>query len=416
MVDDTQDSWFEQIAEACDAELVVMESRNFRFLMPYNYPQENVRSLSKMADDVLEHVVGILHGVIEGLPENKIIVLLFHSDASYRDYLVSQIVGIDIDGVSSSGLIVQVQGKPLHLAIATQHLQISEGFLAHELTRFLLLAHSIPVWLEEGLSTLAEYEITGAPQPPLDSIDDLRNFWTPEKIQGFWDGSAFYQLDGTNDISNDTAVLLVYALIRTYPFDVFADFVKSASNNDAGQAAAIEKFGVGLGDLFLLATNTQINDLELGGLVSKPTSIFRILLLTAAICNTIWFFYYYIVPLSDAEARLVAIDGYGGFVPVQHPFFYWGWFAIWLFATSGMFFFRNWARHLYLALSVVGQLLLPFSGYVTALPFDYFLSTTFLLLSGVILGMAYFSVLMEKFGSSEAPHVARGRRGQSFTL
>lgn len=55
---------------------------------------------------------------------------------------------------------------------------------------------------------------------------------------------------------------------------------------------------------------------------------------------------------------------------------------------------------MYLVLTVLGQLLIPFSGYIVALPFDYLLGSTAMLLDGVVLAMAYFSPLATNFEKS----------------
>jgi hypothetical protein len=93
----------------------------------------------------------------------------------------------------------------------------------------------------------------------------------------------------------------------------------------------------------------------------------------------------------------LAISGYGAVLPIRHPVYYGAWFTAWLVTYLGISFFQNWARHTYLALTIFGLLLIPFSGYVVALPLDYLLGSIVTVFDGVILGMAYSSPFSNTF-------------------
>jgi hypothetical protein len=84
-------------------------------------------------------------------------------------------------------------------------------------------------------------------------------------------------------------------------------------------------------------------------------------------------------------------------LPVQHPLYYGAWFALWLLAALGVMLLRNWARHLYFVLSLLGPALAPFSGYVIQPPLDTLFASANLLLDGAVLALVYLSPLADSF-------------------
>lgn len=123
--------------------------------------------------------------------------------------------------------------------------------------------------------------------------------------------------------------------------------------------------------------------------------ILRILVAAASLCYVVWFFLPYLA--TDLEQRVAAYSGYGAILPVQHPLYYGTWFALWLVAALGLMLLHNWARHLYLVLSLLGPALAPFSGYVIQPPLDTLFASTSLLLDGAVLALVYLSPLADSF-------------------
>lgn len=127
---------------------------------------------------------------------------------------------------------------------------------------------------------------------------------------------------------------------------------------------------------------------------------FQILVVVATMCYVVWFFLpYWPIYLTETEQRMTEVSGYGALLPVQHPIYYGTWFALWVVAAVGLMFIQNWARHLYLALSMLGLALVPFSGFIVQPPLDTLFSNANLLLDGVILGIAYLSPLADSFNN-----------------
>lgn len=126
--------------------------------------------------------------------------------------------------------------------------------------------------------------------------------------------------------------------------------------------------------------------------------IFQVLVISSFVIYVAWFFLpYWSFQLSDFEQRLMEYDGYGADLPVTHFLFYGAWFVLWSVATLGLFFFKNWGRHLFLTCTLLGLAMTPFSGFLVQDPLDALLSTINLLLDGAILAMAYLLPLSKSF-------------------
>lgn len=125
------------------------------------------------------------------------------------------------------------------------------------------------------------------------------------------------------------------------------------------------------------------------------TRIFRILVIAATTCYVVWF----LLPFwaSDIELQVISYSGHGALLPVRNPLYYGSWFVLSIIAAVGMVYFCNWARHLYLGLSILGPVLAPFSGYLIQPPMDTLFSSANLILDGVVLGVAYLSPISKRF-------------------
>ena len=128
------------------------------------------------------------------------------------------------------------------------------------------------------------------------------------------------------------------------------------------------------------------------------TRLFQVMVLSSTVFFAVWFFLpFWSGYLSEDQYRLAEYNGYGAVLPIHHPLFYGAWFCLLLIAALGLYFFQNWARHLFLALSFLNLAFAPFSGFVVLAPLDALFSATVSLLDGVILAMAYLLPLSTNF-------------------
>jgi hypothetical protein len=97
------------------------------------------------------------------------------------------------------------------------------------------------------------------------------------------------------------------------------------------------------------------------------------------------------------EKNLLGLDGYGAVFTPRSALFTIGVFALWLFASLGLIRLRNWARHLYLLLTVWAVVSAGLYGIRVSSPVAAVLDVALDLLDGVILAMAYLSSVKDLF-------------------
>lgn len=138
---------------------------------------------------------------------------------------------------------------------------------------------------------------------------------------------------------------------------------------------------------------------------------FQALVIASTACYVAWFFLpYWSDYLTDTEQRMTEVSGYGALLPIQHPIYYSIWFGLWIVAALGLIFVQNWARHLYLALTLLTLSLTPFSGFIVQAPLDTLFSNANLLLDGAVLAVAYLSPLAASFDQATRNNRPRKNR------
>ena len=126
--------------------------------------------------------------------------------------------------------------------------------------------------------------------------------------------------------------------------------------------------------------------------------IFRVFV----VANVVAFSIYVIIPYIDSifhsnEALdILAYSGYGAIIKL--PSIY-QWFStlIWLPVSLGMFYYNSIARTLFLVLTIFFALTSTLHGFVVLTGYEVMVYEFTTLLDGVILTMAYFTSVSEKF-------------------
>lgn len=116
---------------------------------------------------------------------------------------------------------------------------------------------------------------------------------------------------------------------------------------------------------------------------------------------------------DPVSSRIMSVDGYGSTLSLGIPFL--NVFPLWafLFATVGMFFFKNWGRYLYLALWTYGWCSTLLFGIRVILPLQGFLGMALGTLDGAILALAFLSPLRAAFAVPVAPNVDKSAGSQA---
>ena len=121
--------------------------------------------------------------------------------------------------------------------------------LAHEITHAHLAPLELPRWIDEGMAMLVPKLLLGdALDPKLDAETFARHreLWDEDTIQDFWSGESFRDPE-TSELSYGLAEVLFAIILKNSQH--LGDFVRMASWEDAGQAAAEEHLGVSLEEI-----------------------------------------------------------------------------------------------------------------------------------------------------------------------
>ena len=125
-----------------------------------------------------------------------------------------------------------------HIAVLAGITSEPEATIAHELTHCFLQHLDLPLWLNEGVTQLAEQEVAGGIHYGMtkELAKKHQMWWNGDTIQEFWIGTSFSAPDDRQELSYSLAKTLASHLMDQFQGS-FAEFVKTASATDAGESA-----------------------------------------------------------------------------------------------------------------------------------------------------------------------------------
>ncbi len=225
--------WLSQLAEALKNNYTVWESQKFLVLSSRSKPESE--RLIRYCETALKKILRLLGEMACGEGNGKYVVLLFH-DAETSFTYVSDRYPEEGDFGGSSGMFIHDDYD--HIAVLAGINSVPEATIAHELTHCLLRHLDLPLWLNEGVTQLAEQEVAGSFHEGLtkELAKKHQFWWNPDTIQDFWIGTSFYAPDDRQELSYSLSKILVNRLMDEFP-DSFAKFVKTATAADAGESA-----------------------------------------------------------------------------------------------------------------------------------------------------------------------------------
>jgi hypothetical protein len=105
--------------------------------------------------------------------------------------------------------------------------------------------------------------------------------------------------------------------------------------------------------------------------------------------------------LTEKELDVLSYGGYNA--AVQLPdIFRWLWLVAWFVAAGGMLFFLGWARLLFLSWLVLSAFVVAVGGMQTQTAAEGFLSDAGSVFDGMLVALAYFSSLKDRFSREYA--------------
>lgn len=258
---DTVAIWASHIAEDFGGKYSVAQTAQFVCISELE--QEHAARSIRFAEHAEESIRGWLHDV--GWQNAANPLLVFITEADDYDAYVSQFYG---EGTFAASIGVQIRhGYP---QIVVHFLSWHEALttLAHEMTHACVGHLPLPRWLDEGVAIMLQKQIGDVPPPEswsqMEAVWSVQSQWSPpvlsaemaerhhafwdeEKLQGFWAGTAFNEPGDASELSYSLAEILTQIITQDYAN--WRDFVARAQWGDAGQTAALDCFGAGLGEI-----------------------------------------------------------------------------------------------------------------------------------------------------------------------
>lgn len=138
------------------------------------------------------------------------------------------------------------------------------------------------------------------------------------------------------------------------------------------------------------------------------TRRFRSFVLASLGLYVLWFYFPFVDPLLFDEQRLLdwSASGYDAKLPFPawYPYL---WLVYFLIVAYGLYNFHRWSRDALIIGYLAGFLLAPVHGTTIQSPASEVVSILITLLDGIVIGMAYFSSVAERFDKKASPGAVR---------
>ncbi|MBI5361829.1 MAG: hypothetical protein HZA53_01540 [Planctomycetes bacterium] len=249
---DAAREWVVATCGALGAEYESSESEHFLFVTPFKRREFEARHAfaERSRKRILEE---LLPGLARVWGFGKHVVFVFREVDTYTSY-VAPFYPDSGAFAASGGVFLGAHSNEHphgygHFALYGDDHKHLDHALAHELTHQLLAPLPIPLWLNEGIATSLDAQLAfGRPLVPRrEDFAEHRSTWSAGGIQEFWSGKAWHRPDERNRLAYDLAQMAVRALAKDYP--TFREFASRASAEDAGERAARDVYGRGIGEL-----------------------------------------------------------------------------------------------------------------------------------------------------------------------
>lgn len=191
-----------------------------------------------------QRVLQWLDGLGQPPTGGRDILIVFDGVDDYYRY-TSAYLGEDREHGLSSGM--HIHAGCSHFVTTQDELPSIEPVVVHELTHACLTHLPLPAWLNEGLAVSCERQLCPRPGEPDPPLARHQAYWTPQRLQDFWCGSAFLAAGDGQALSYALATLLVNGLAAG-DGSRFRAFAQQAQAQDAGEHAARAQLGIELGD------------------------------------------------------------------------------------------------------------------------------------------------------------------------
>lgn len=232
------DDWVDALSERGGDKFEVISSEHF--LVVSGRPSREGDVLVSSMERALDRIAKQLPGIAYVRRAPKYVAILFADHDMFLEY-VSIFYPEEGEFGHPGGLFIP-DGLG-HFVLPADPIAHIESSIAHELTHALCSHLHLPAWIDEGLAQSMEGR---AHMFDREHIEKHRSYWNEERLAQFWTGDSFKTIEGQS-----LSYALAGFLLNALPGDPeqLAEFVRKASDEDAGHAAAREILGVELEDL-----------------------------------------------------------------------------------------------------------------------------------------------------------------------
>ena len=229
--------WLDELARVLPEGYQVSESAEF-YLLSHSL-NTDVRFTLKFCERSRRTILDFLDGVAADRTFRKHIVLAFADDDSYYSY--ASFFNPDGEFGAPIGMFLNDgYGHTVCMAYNELHRTI-----AHEMIHCLLQHLPLPLWINEGVTQIAEDKVMDDSWFLLDSTDlkRIRTYWSEHGLVEFWNGDSFYSDDDDGQELSYMLARIIVMRLFTDTAEKFWEFVRSAEWSDGGRSAYRSEIG-----------------------------------------------------------------------------------------------------------------------------------------------------------------------------
>jgi hypothetical protein len=238
--------WLNRLIPALRTPHAISESTHFLMLSVPKVDQ--IRRVLLFLEETRRRVFQSLASARPPLDRPKHVVVIFGERDDYDRFTAAEAPEQERDIADSGGMFIS-RAIP-HIVLPSSDLVAIHATLVHELVHDCVAHLPLPLWLNEGITQMLEYDIVSWRPFELDREmkEKHASHWTAESIQDFWSGRSFMLPGDAQKVSYNLSVVLVRKILTLHAAgpENFWDFVRSAEARDAGTASLEEHMSLTL--------------------------------------------------------------------------------------------------------------------------------------------------------------------------
>ncbi len=237
------DLWLCRLKEALGRRYRIYHSERFHLLSAQS--KDDARALLDFMEMARTKILEALAGAALESPSGEYVVLASASINTYYRYISHYFPAGRFGG--SAGVFLG--GDCRHFALTPGDLVPCQYVVAHELTHAYLAHLPLPLWVNEGVTTIMGKDVFESSSHGVtrELAERHGKFWREQGLQGFWSGKAFYRPDEGQELSYSLAEIMVRNLVSDHR-DRFLGFLRDAHYGDYGESAAEQILKTNLSD------------------------------------------------------------------------------------------------------------------------------------------------------------------------